>query len=54
MTLIAFLPLLWGLSAAVTELPIIGEVSQGLVFVAIIWSIIGTASGARRHQAAGP
>ncbi|MEM6381451.1 MAG: peptide antibiotic transporter SbmA [Pseudomonadota bacterium] len=42
MTLIAFLPLLWGLSAAVTELPIIGEVSQGLVFVAIIWSIIGT------------
>jgi peptide/bleomycin uptake transporter len=43
MTLIAFLPLLWGLSAAVTELPIIGEVSQGLVFVAIIWSIIGTA-----------
>ncbi|MEM1286960.1 MAG: peptide antibiotic transporter SbmA [Pseudomonadota bacterium] len=43
MTLIAFLPLLWGLSAAVTELPIIGEVSQGLVFVAIIWSIFGTA-----------
>ena len=43
MTLIAFLPLLWGLSAQVTELPIIGEVSQGLVFVAIVWSIIGTA-----------
>ncbi len=43
MTLIAFLPLLWGLSAAVTELPIIGEVSQGLVFVAILWSIFGTA-----------
>ncbi len=43
MTLIAFLPLLWGLSAAVTELPLIGEVSQGLVFVAIVWSIIGTA-----------
>ena len=42
MTLIAFLPLLWGLSAAVTELPIIGEVSQGLVFVAIVWSIFGT------------
>ncbi|MBV6659082.1 MAG: peptide antibiotic transporter SbmA [Devosiaceae bacterium] len=42
MTLIAFLPLLWGLSAAVTELPIIGEVSQGLVFVAIVWSILGT------------
>jgi peptide/bleomycin uptake transporter len=43
MTLVAFLPLLWGLSASVTHLPIIGEVSQGLVFVAIIWSIIGTA-----------
>ena len=43
MTLIAFLPLLWGLSAQVTELPIVGEVSQGLVFVAILWSIFGTA-----------
>jgi len=43
MTLIAFLPLLWGLSASVTALPIIGEVSQGLVFVAIVWSIFGTA-----------
>ncbi len=43
MTLIAFLPLLWGLSAQVKELPVIGEVSQGLVFVAIIWSIFGTA-----------
>ena len=42
MTLIAFLPLLWVLSAQVTHLPFIGEVSQGLVFVAIIWSIIGT------------
>lgn len=42
MTLIAFLPLLWGLSAHVKVLPIIGEVSQGLVFVAILWSIIGT------------
>ncbi len=42
MTLVAFLPLLWGLSAAVTHLPLIGEVSQGLVFVAIIWSILGT------------
>lgn len=42
MTLIAFLPVLWGLSAHVKELPLVGEVSQGLVFVAIIWSIIGT------------
>ncbi|MCY4261519.1 MAG: peptide antibiotic transporter SbmA [Rhodobacteraceae bacterium] len=43
MTLIAFLPILWGLSAFVTELPIIGEVPQALVFVAILWSIFGTA-----------
>lgn len=43
MTLIAFLPLLWGLSGHVKELPIIGPVHQGLVFVAIIWSIFGTA-----------
>lgn len=43
MTLAAFLPILWGLSAHVTALPILGEVSQGLVFVAILWSIGGTA-----------
>ena len=42
MTLIAFLPILWGLSAFVTHLPIIGEVPQALVFVAILWSIFGT------------
>ncbi len=42
LTLIAFLPLLWGLSAHVKELPIIGPVSQGLVFVAILWSVVGT------------
>ncbi|MDW6094676.1 peptide antibiotic transporter SbmA [Vibrio rhizosphaerae] len=42
MTLIAFLPILWGLSGYVKTLPLVGEVSQGLVFVAIIWSIIGT------------
>ncbi|MEM0948755.1 MAG: peptide antibiotic transporter SbmA [Pseudomonadota bacterium] len=43
MTLLAFLPILWGLSSYVTELPIVGEVSQALVFVAILWSVIGTA-----------
>ncbi|MEZ5659945.1 MAG: peptide antibiotic transporter SbmA [Burkholderiaceae bacterium] len=42
MTLIAFLPILWGLSAYVKALPIIGEIPQALVFVAIIWSIFGT------------
>jgi peptide/bleomycin uptake transporter len=43
MTLIAFLPILWGLSAYVKELPLIGEVPQALVFVAVIWAAIGTA-----------
>jgi len=42
MTLIAFLPILWGLSGYVTSLPFIGEVPQALVFVAILWSIFGT------------
>jgi peptide/bleomycin uptake transporter len=43
LTLLAFLPILWGLSAYVTRLPLIGEVPQALVFVAIIWAAIGTA-----------
>jgi peptide/bleomycin uptake transporter len=43
LTLLAFLPILWGLSAYVTALPLIGEVPQALVFVAIIWAAIGTA-----------
>ena len=43
MTLIAFLPILWGFSAMVTELPLIGHVPQALVFIAILWSVAGTA-----------
>ena len=42
MTLIAFLPILWGLSVYVKELPIIGPVPQALVIVAIVWSAFGT------------
>jgi len=42
MTLIAFLPLLWSLSQNVTELPLVGEVSGSLVWVALISSIFGT------------
>ena len=42
MTLIAFLPILWGLSTYVKELPLIGPVPQALVFVAVIWAVIGT------------
>src|ERR1044071_6258925 len=42
MTLIAFLPILWGLSAYVKEIPIVGELPQALVFVAVIWAALGT------------
>ena len=43
MTLIAFLPVLLHLSAAVTELPLIGPIPHSLVVVGILWSIFGTA-----------
>ena len=43
MTLLAFLPILWGLSVHVKELPFVGHVSQALVFVAVIWAALGTA-----------
>src|SRR5260370_7614352 len=43
MTLIAFLPILWGLSAYVKKLPLIGEVPQALLFFALIWPAIATA-----------
>lgn len=43
MTLLAFLPILWGLSVHVKELPLIGAVPQALVFVAVIWAALGTA-----------
>lgn len=42
MTLIAFLPILWGLSANITELPWIGEVDRALVYIAILSAITGT------------
>ena len=42
MTLIAFLPILWGLSEYVKELPFFGAVPQALVVIAIIWSVFGT------------
>ena len=42
MTLIAFLPILWGLSEYVKEIPVVGEIPQALVFVAILWSVVGT------------
>ncbi len=42
MTLIAFLPLLWTLSAEITELPLIGAIDGSLVFLALISAIFGT------------
>jgi peptide/bleomycin uptake transporter len=42
MTLIAFLPILWVLSAQVTELPWIGRVPHSLVWVAILFALAGT------------
>ncbi|OLP57284.1 microcin B17 transporter [Rhizobium rhizosphaerae] len=43
MTLIAFLPILFALSTYVTTLPIIGEIPHTLFWLAIGWSIFGTA-----------
>jgi peptide/bleomycin uptake transporter len=42
MTLIAFLPILYALSANVTVLPIVGEISAPLMQASIFWSIFGT------------
>ena len=44
MTLIAFLPILWGpVRLREGRLPFVGHVPQALVFVAVIWAVIGTA-----------
>jgi peptide/bleomycin uptake transporter len=42
MTLIAFLPILWGYSVHVKEVPILGAVPQALVITAIAWAVFGT------------
>jgi len=42
MTLIAFLPLLWALSGKISEYPLVGELSQGLVYLAILSAALGT------------
>lgn len=42
MTLIAFLPILYGLSSTVTVLPIVGEIPAPLMYAAIFWSLFGT------------
>jgi peptide/bleomycin uptake transporter len=43
MTLIVFLPLLWGFSQHITELPFFGKVEGSLVWVALVSSAFGTA-----------
>jgi peptide/bleomycin uptake transporter len=42
-TLIAFIPVLMGLSTHVTGLPLVGVTPNALVMVAIVWSAFGTA-----------
>ena len=42
LTLVAFLPILWTLSAQVEELPWIGPVEHALVYVAILMALFGT------------
>ena len=42
MTLIAFTPILWGLSKSITVLPWVGEVEHALVWVAILSALGGT------------
>jgi len=43
MILIAFLPLLWDLSENINELPFIGAVEHGPLYIAILSSVFGTA-----------
>lgn len=43
LTLVVFLPILWRLSASVTEIPLIGHVAGSLVWVALVVSAFGTA-----------
>jgi len=42
MTLIVFLPILFGLSSYLTELPIIGQIPHALFWLAIFWATFGT------------
>lgn len=42
MTLVVFLPILYGLSSYVSELPIVGEIPHALMWLAIVWPLLGT------------
>jgi peptide/bleomycin uptake transporter len=43
MNLVAFLPILFALSKYVTDLPIIGSIPHSLFWLALVWSVFGTA-----------
>lgn len=43
MTLAAFLPILWGLSDKVSEIPILGAIPHSLVWISLGWAVFGTA-----------
>ena len=43
MTLVVFLPLLFQMSSHITELPILGAIPHSLFWLALIWSVFGTA-----------
>ncbi|CDZ60984.1 peptide antibiotic transporter SbmA [Neorhizobium galegae] len=43
MTLVVFLPLLFAMSEHVNDLPIIGAIPHALFWLAIVWSLFGTA-----------
>ncbi len=42
MTLIAFLPILWGYSQYVKEIPLFGEIPHALTITALAWAVFGT------------
>lgn len=42
MTLVAFLPILRGLSPMVKTFPLVGEMPDGLMWLALAWAILGT------------
>jgi peptide/bleomycin uptake transporter len=42
LTLIAFLPILYGYSKHITELPLVGQIPQALVWASIAWALFGT------------
>ncbi len=54
MTLVAFLPVLWSLSAYVSELPVFGAVPAPLFTAAIAWSVFGTLLLAFKMKVYGP